>query len=144
MASSIWRSLPIIGFLASEWQDWREEEGKPCYGLTPRPPDGTELSPYPIDMWPLLALPSGTLDETGVLYCNRSKWYPPAYHPTPIAQYALACWNAYLATGDEKDRQAFMTQAYWLAAHELRFADDAGGWPIPFASPDYHTPESWL
>jgi hypothetical protein len=144
MASTIWHRLPIIGFLASEWQAWHEEQVKPCYGLTPRPPDGTELAPYPIDMWPLLALPSGTLDETGVLYCNRSKRFPPAYHPTPIAQYALARWNVYLATGDEKDRQAFMTQAYWLAAHESRFAGDTGGWPIPFASPDYHTPESYL
>src|SRR5690242_14301599 len=123
MASSIWHKIPIIGFLASEWQDWHEEQQRPCYGLTPMPPEGSKLSPYPIDMWPLLALPYGTLDETGVLYGNRHKRYPPAYHPTGIAQYALARWNAYLTAGDEKDRQAFMAQAYWLVAHESRFAD---------------------
>jgi heparosan-N-sulfate-glucuronate 5-epimerase len=144
MASPIWRRLPIIGFLASEWQTWREEQMRPCYGLTPEPPDGSELSPYPIDMWPLLALPFGILDETGVLYSNRYKGYPPVYHPTAIAQYALARWNVYLATGDEQDRQAFMTQAYWLVSHESRFANGAGGWLLPYASFDYNTPVSWL
>jgi heparosan-N-sulfate-glucuronate 5-epimerase len=144
MASSIWRRLPIIGLLAAEWQAWREEQVRPCYGLTTGLPDNSELSPYPIDMWPLLALPFGSPDEAGVLYCDRATRYPACYHPTAIAQYALARWNSYLAMGDEKDRQAFMTQAHWLVSHESRFADDAGGWPMPFASPDYDTPESYL
>jgi heparosan-N-sulfate-glucuronate 5-epimerase len=144
MESSIWNRLPIISFLVSEWQGWHEEQLRPRYGLTPAPLAGSQLLPYPIDMWPLLALPYGTLDEAGVLYSNRHKRYPPAYHPTAIAQYALARWNAYLATGDEQDREAFMTQAYWLVSHETRFADDAGGWPIPYPALDYDTPESWL
>src|SRR5258706_9145959 len=130
LMTSTWHSLPIVGFLLSEWQYWHEEQVRPCYGLTPVPAEGSELSPYPIDMWPLLALPSGAPDETGVLYCDRSPRYPPAYHPTAIAQYALACWNAYLASGDEQDRQAFMTQAYWLVSHESRLAGGAGGLPI--------------
>jgi len=144
MASSTWHSLPIIGFLVSEWQFWRAEQTRPCYGLAPMPHDASELPPYPIDMWPLMALPYGILDEAGVPYNGPREYPPPVYHPTTIAQYALTQWNAYLATGDEKYRQAFITQAHWLVAHELRLADDAGGWSIPYASRFYNTPESWL
>src|SRR5579859_4369629 len=97
-----WRTLPVVNFFVSEWQAWREEQTKPGYRLASIPSDASKLFPYPIDMWPLLALPHGTLDETGVPYNAPTRVYPAAYHPTTIAQYALAQWNAYLATGDEK------------------------------------------
>jgi hypothetical protein len=89
-------------------------------------------------MWPLLALQYGTLDETGVLYNNKQVGYPTMYHPTTIAQCALAHWNAYIATEDQKHREAFMIQANWLVAHETRFADDRGGWPMPFLLPRFN------
>src|SRR5690242_3022937 len=60
---AFWYALPFIGFIASEWQLWREEQTKPCYGLASMPEGVSTLSPYPLDMWPLLALPHGTLDE---------------------------------------------------------------------------------
>ena len=141
---SLWHTLPIIGFLVSEWLIWREELALPHFRLAPVPQDGSELSPYPIDMWPLLALPYGTLDEAGVFYAEAFGPFPAAYHPTNIAQYALAQWNAYLTTGDEQHKQAFMVQAQWLVEHETSLADDIGGWPIPFAHPDYHAPKPWL
>ena len=103
-----------------------------------------ELLHYPIDMSPLLRLPFGTLDEDGVLYNAASGDIPAVYHPTSIAQYALACWNAYLAVGDKKQREAFETQAYWLLSHELRFPNGAGGWPMPFAAKDFHVSKPWL
>ncbi len=141
---SLWRTFPVIGFLVSEWQAWREEPSLPHFRLAPGPQDGSKLSPYPIDMWPLLALPYGTLDEAGVFYAEAYGQFPAAYHPTNVAQYALAQWNAYLTTGDERHRQAFMIQAQWLVEHETPLADDMGGWPIPFANPDYYAPEPWL
>jgi len=96
-------------------------------------------------MWPLLNLPFGTLDEEGILYNDAPIGeYPAAYNPTTIAQYALAHWNAYLATGDEKHKQAFMIQSRWLVAHESHFDDDRGGWPLPFPSHRYNAASQWL
>lgn len=141
---SLWRPFPLIGFLVSEWQVWREEQTVPHFLLAPMPQDGSGLPPYPIDMWPLLALPYGSLDDAGVHYAKADGKFPAAYQPTNIAQYALAQWNAYLVTGDEKHRQAFMIQAQWLVEHETSLADDTGGWPIPFANPDYYAQEPWL
>jgi len=141
---SSWRTFPLIGTLVAEWQTWREQQKQPRYRQAPMPDDASKAPPYPIDMWPLLALPFGTLDESGVPYNAQTQGYPATYQPTTIAQYALARWNVYLTTGDEEHRRAFMIQARWLVEHELRLADDAGGWPIPFPSYSYHTPESWL
>ncbi len=141
---SLWHRLPIIGSLITVWQNWRKERATPCYcrmGLAQARPD---LLPYPIDMFPLLASPSGTLDETGVLYNAPSGGIPAAYHPSSIAQYALAHWVAYLAHGGNEHKEAFMTQASWLLAHESRLSDDAGGWPISFALPAYHISQPWL
>src|SRR5260221_8770017 len=106
-------SLPIIRFFISEWQVWRKEREEPSFGLAPMPQDTSALPPYPLDMWFPLALPHGNLDEVGVPYNAPTEIYPATYHPTTIAQYALANWNAYLATGDEKQREAFMIQARW-------------------------------
>jgi heparosan-N-sulfate-glucuronate 5-epimerase len=137
-------SLPIIRFFISEWQVWRKEREEPPFGLAPIPHDTSELPPYPLDMWFPLALPHGTLDKVGVPYNAPTSTYPASYHPTTIAQYALANWNAYLATRHEKYREAFMIQARWLVDHESHLADDAGGWPIPFAVRDYYAPKQWL
>lgn len=103
-----------------------------------------DLLPYPIDMYPLLVSPPGTLDETGVLYNAPSCINPATYHPTDIAQYALAHWDAYLTNGENEHKEAFMTQARWLLAHELHLTDDASGWPIPFPSHAYHASQPWL
>jgi hypothetical protein len=141
---SLWRTLPMIGFLVSEWRVWCEELVLPYFRLAPMLQDGSELSLYPVDMWPLLALPYGTLDDAGVHYAMADGKFPASYHPTNIAQYALAHWNAYLTTRDEQHRQAFMIQVQWLVEHETRLADDMGGWPIPFAHHDYFAQEPWL
>lgn len=98
------------------------------------------LPPYPIDMSPFLALSQITLDATGVPY-NAN---PAGYHPTTIAQYALAHWNQHLATNDEYHLKAFLTQAQWLIEHESRIGKDAGSWPISFPHPDVHSEGLWL
>lgn len=86
----------------------------------------------------LLALPAGRLDETGVL-CNSVKGALPAvYHPTDIAYYALAHWNAYITTDGDEHKEIFMAQAHWLLAHETRFSNNAGGWPVSFSSSAQH------
>jgi D-glucuronyl C5-epimerase C-terminus len=138
------RDIPIVSLMLSEWQVWREEREQPTYNLALLPLDASELPAYPINMWPSLMVPHGTLDDVGVPYNRSTKKYPAAYHPTTIAQYALANWNAYLTTRNEKHKKAFMIQAHWLVAHESRLIDDMGGWPIPFPEPDYNAPPSWL
>lgn len=141
---SFWRALPLISFIASEWHAWREDKTKLCYLLASISHNATELLPYPIDMRPLLALPYGTLDEAGVPFNASSEKYPAAYHPTTIAQYALAHWNTYLETGAEKNREAFMLQARWLVEHETSISNDASGWPFPFSAPDFLAQAPWL
>src|SRR5712692_5271503 len=104
-----------ISHFKAKWQDWRREEKQPHYRLAPTQHTVSAFPPYAIDMWPLLALPFGTLNEAGVPYNDKQIGeYPTMYHPTAIAQYALAHWNAYIATEDQKHRQAFMAQANWL------------------------------
>ena len=139
-----WHRLPVVGFLVSEWLLWRDEQRRPPHRLANIPDRAPELLPYPLDMWSLLALPHGTVDEAGVPYNAATGKYPATYHPTTIAQYALAHWNAYLTTKEGKHRQAFTIQARWLVEHESRRAGNVGVWPIPFATPDYYAWESWL
>lgn len=103
-----------------------------------------ELLAYPIDMSPILDLTSSTLDEAGVPYKAPAGAIPAIYHPTSIAQFALAHWNAYLTNGRSEHTIAFLAQARWLLAHESRLSTDTGGWPIPFASRDNHAPGPWL
>lgn len=139
-----WFALPIIGFIISEWQVWHAEQARPCFNLAPASYNGTELPPYPLEMDPLLALPHGVLDEVGVPYNSATNKYPAGYQPTTIAEYGLANWNAYLRTGEDRYKRAFLTQACWLMAHETRFADDAGGWYLPMPIPDYAIEGPWL
>ena len=98
------------------------------------------LSSYPSDMTPFITLLSSTLDVSGVPYHGNLA----SYHPTSIAQYALAHWNEYLATSDESHQRIFLTQAHWLVEHEVGIGDDAGGWPISFPHPDIPTGGPWL
>jgi glycosyltransferase involved in cell wall biosynthesis len=140
----LYRTLPIFGIFVWEWEAWRKEQAQPCYGLVSMPQDLSVPPPYPIDMWPLLEWPDGPLDETGVLYTLPTESFPASYQPTNIAQYALANWNAYLAKGNEKHKQTFLTQARWLVANETRITDDAGGWPIPFPYDEFYARMPWL
>lgn len=139
-----WQPFPLIGILIAEWQDWRKEQIKPRYRLAPLTHDSTALPFYPIDMEPLLALPFGYLDQAGVLYNAPHASAPGAYHPTSIAQYALAQWNAYLTTKDERHKQEFLTQAHWLVQHGEPIGDDSIGWLIPFPSLKYNAAKPWL
>src|ERR1700730_4983810 len=101
---------------------------------------GVDLSSYPVDMSSFLILPHRTFDAAGVP-CQVN---PAGFHPTAVAQYALAQWNEYLTTAAENHRKAFLTQAHWLIDHECRIGDDAGGWPISLPHPDFHTRGPWL
>ncbi len=72
-----------------------------------------ELSPYPLNA----ALP--------LAVSRRQQVTQPAI----AAEQALLSWNAYLATGDEQQRAAFLAQATWLVEHTTLFAGDLAGWP---------------
>lgn len=143
--NSLLSEIPSLArSIVSVWQGWCEEQKVPRYRRIAMLEDSADLPGYPLDLWPSLALPHGTLDEVGVPYNASTEKYPVTYHPTTIAQYALAHWNSYLATEDEKHRNAFMIQAYWLIQHEERFDDGRSGWLIPFPVPEYYVSESWL
>jgi glycosyltransferase involved in cell wall biosynthesis len=98
-------------------------------------------------MSPLLVLSEGHLDQQGVLYFAHSVARPDLsssiYHPSNIAQYALAHWNAYLLNGGEQHRDAFLRQVNWLLTHEVRLSGDVSVWPVPFAVPEYYAPAVW-
>lgn len=139
-----WHRLPVPGFFVSEWQAWQQEKAQPHYTLAPLACGPSRLQPYALTMYSLLSLPFGALDDEGVLHNDATQRCPAIYHPTSIAQYALACWNLYLDTGEKSYSDTFMTQACWLVDHEQVFANDAGGWPIPFSLPEYDTSPMWL
>jgi heparosan-N-sulfate-glucuronate 5-epimerase len=141
----LWRPrLPVPGFFVSEWQTWQQEKLLPHYTLAPLPCETSGLLPYALNMYSLLALPFGALDEGGVLHNDATERYPAVYHPTSIAQYALACWNLYLDTGEVRYKDTFMTQADWLIEHEHMLINGAGGWPILFSLPEYNASPMWL
>lgn len=143
--ASIWHTFPLVGSFILKWRDWRISERQLHYRLAPLPQAAGELAPYPIDMWPLLALPFGTLDEEGIPYNDAPIGeYLAAYNTTTIAQYALAHWNAYVATGDEQHKQIFMMQARWLVAHASPLENEQSGWPIPFPLHKYNAEVPWL
>src|SRR5262249_37279608 len=77
-------------------------------------------------------------------YNAPTREFPRSYQPTSIAQFALAHWNAYLATGKDTHRQAFLRQAEWLLDHEEVIADGVGAWPIEFGMPKYGANPHWL
>ena len=138
------RNLPVVGTLYREWRLWREECAKPHFRVAPLDHSSVDFPAYPIDMSPLLNLPFGHLDEAGVPYNEPDGQRPGAYQPTSIAQYGLAHWNAFLDTGDRRHAQAFMAQAQWLVTHEIRLANGAGVWPLPFVAHGFDVNKPWL
>src|SRR5579884_581498 len=124
-----------------------EPTERPRYGRVIEKPLLSALPLYPLDMSPLLILSADHLDQQGILCFGgpaASADLPASiYHPSNIAQYALAHWNAYLLNGHEEHRDAFLHQVDWLLVHEVHLSDDVGLWPVPFAVPEYHAPHPW-
>lgn len=144
LSRPFWNMFPFPGFFKAEWRLWRQQQSQPRYRFVADFRQVASLPFYPLDMSALLALPHGSLDQHGVPCNHQTGYYPAVYQPTTIAQYALAQWNTYLATRNTACKEAFLTQAEWLIAHEQRSDDDAGRWPIPFPAYGYTTQESWL
>jgi glycosyltransferase involved in cell wall biosynthesis len=136
-----WRFVPIIGWGVWEVLRWRMEIQEPLLGSASHVKGFDPLSPYIIDMSSKMG--PRPIDESGILCCTPDT-YPDPYHPTEIAQYALAHWNAYRSTGSDEHRQIFLTQANWFLTHEYLVGPDMSGWPIPFPWPEWDTPASWL
>lgn len=99
-----------------------------------------DIPSYRFNMSRFLIIPNCYFDTEGIPHLID----PAGYHPTTIAQYALACWNQYLATQNENYRTAFLAQANWLIKNEVRIGDGAGGWPISFPHPDVYNGGPWL
>src|SRR6266487_4234130 len=93
-----------------------------------REKNACDIPAYHFDMSQFLIVQNCTFDPGGVPH----QIDPVGYHPTTIAQYALANWNRYLATQNEAYRSTFLAQANWLTENEVRIGDDVGGWPISF------------
>jgi glycosyltransferase involved in cell wall biosynthesis len=64
--------------------------------------------------------------------------------PIVVAQYALACWNSYVANGEGQSKKAFLGAALWLVGRARHLGSDAIGWPLTYAHPLYCTKGSWL
>ena len=142
--SSLIRRIPVVGLLYFEWRAWRTDATSQLYTLAPATADDSRIQPYALDMAPLLDLPHGQLDDDGIPYNKALPHVPATYHPTTIAQYALARWNAYAKTGDEAHLASFLAQARWLAEHALPLADGAVGWPMPFENATFYAAKPWL
>lgn len=99
-----------------------------------------DIPSYCCDMSRFMILPNCTVDAEGVPYHKD----PAGYHPTIIAQYALANWNRYLVTQSESYKSTFLAQANWLVENEVRIGDDAGGWPISFPHSGVFNGGPWL
>lgn len=141
----LWHHLPIIGSLFSSYSSQYKEQAIPCRHHMEIAQAHPELLPYPIDMFPWLDMPFDNLnEETNLLYKTVLNEIPMAHHPTYIAQYGLARWNAYLKNGENKHKEAFMTSALWFMAHELRLSSETSGWPISSPLQEYYAPELWL
>jgi glycosyltransferase involved in cell wall biosynthesis len=89
-------------------------------------PEG--LSPYPLDLSPLLA--GRAPHEPGAPPEAPEPRLSHVHEPTFVAQEALICWNTYLATGDEQQRAAFLAQATWLLEHATPAGGNGSGWPV--------------
>lgn len=109
-----------------------------------RPGNIAGLSPYPVDVEPLLTAQRILLDAQGVPYHPFPQQTDGAYQPATIAQHGLICWDAYLAGGDDADRESFLTQANWLLEHEVLAHAGMSCWPVPRARPVYAAPASSL
>jgi glycosyltransferase involved in cell wall biosynthesis len=99
--------------------------------------DTSRLTPYPVAMPIALKLPL-RLDDAGIPFRAATTKDSSAYHPAAVARYALAQWNAYLANGRVKHRQAFMAQVSWLCEHEVCLNTGASVWPMPLYARSNH------
>lgn len=87
---------------------------------------------YPINMSSFLVLPDSAFDPAGIPYDGHLS----RYHPTVIAQYALAHWNEYYRDHGVNHRNTFLAQAQWFVEHEVRTRSGTSGWPIALSRPD--------
>ncbi len=99
---------------------------------------------YPVDLSSLLTLPLDYLDSAGVFSGSPSCAPEEGYHPTRIAQYALAHWNAYLTGKAYEHERAFLHQAQWLLVHQVQLVNGIAGWPLSAPRPEYYAFRPWL
>lgn len=139
-----WRSLLLKNGLHYKWKNRSKKRTKPYFHFMGKAQAHLELLPYPIDILLLLASSNDALDEEEVPCKLNSVDIPASHNPTNIAQNALIYWNAYLADGEVKDKEKFMSYACWLLDYEMFLSHNAGGWPLPFALPIYYAPQPYL
>ena len=137
-------TLFFLIFCVFEWRVWLRQRMEPCERVAPVRYAGSDLPPYPIDLISELDVPHGYLDEAGVPFNVAIVSCPATYQPTTISQYGLVQWNAYLRTGENRYKQAFMAQADWLATQAVCLANDMSGWLFPFPWPDFYASRPWL
>jgi glycosyltransferase involved in cell wall biosynthesis len=89
------------------------------------------LVPYPVDFSMEVNHRRGNGGDVAGSHPESNGREVAAKHPVAIGQYALACWNAYLVSNEERYRLAFIGAARWFVERELQVGPDAGGWPVP-------------
>lgn len=80
--------------------------------------------------------------EGGVIYVNYQEqgWRP---NPVTSAQYALASYNYFLKTADEKYHAAFLEQVKYLTSIAM-LEGEAAHWSFDFDYPPYGLKAGWL
>jgi glycosyltransferase involved in cell wall biosynthesis len=96
----------------------------------------SDLRRYPLDTYASMSSLSTISDRSTGIFCGISS-ETIAHHPVYVAQLALAHWNAYLTHGDDEHKTAFISLANWLLNHASLFANNTGGWPIPYILPGH-------
>ncbi|PZR92470.1 MAG: hypothetical protein DLM67_14930 [Candidatus Nephthysia bennettiae] len=99
--------------------------------------DSASLDDYPVDFFSLSSPASNRARRrgrgAGGLSGRQAQPRDSDAHPLAVGQFALASWNAYLRTGEERQRQAYMRAVRWLVAEQRPSGSDSGGWPVPHA-----------
>lgn len=83
------------------------------------------------------------IDDNGVVCVDYGGDIGIQYNPTTIAQYALACYNNYIETGDDAVKDIFLKQVQWLKTHYTVINDNTIGYKYDFPWARYGLSTGW-
>ncbi len=83
------------------------------------------------------------IDDNGVVCVDYKGDISIQYNPTTIAQYALACYNNYIETGDDAVKDIFLKQVQWLKTHYTVINDNTIGYQYDFPWLSYGLSTGW-
>jgi len=82
-------------------------------------------------------------DEQGIVQVEHGEEKSIQYNPVTIAQYALANYEKYLLTQEDKYKTTFLTQVEYLRNKFDVIGEDMVGFPCHFSMPHYGLEPVW-